>query len=149
MRKLHLHLIVIFLFFSTFPASAADMAEKMKIQNQNVVKAAAEEFSKDLPKRVDRYTRLIEVEADGEKLVYIFEIDAAPKSDDEVVKEGKTKMERRVVAGTCATSQRFLKSGITLSYRYLSAATKRTLFDIDVKEADCLNMSLVGASEIP
>jgi len=46
-------------------------------------------------------------------------------------------MKRNVTAGVCATSRRFLQSGITISYRYISAATKRQLFRYDIEESDC------------
>ena len=118
-------------------ATTDDMAEKIRIQNQNIVKAAAEELGKELPKRVDPYTQLVGIDADGEKLIYTFEIAAGPKSDEQIIKEGEERMRRNVTAGICSRSQRFLKSGITISYRYLSAATKRELFRFDVSEKDC------------
>ncbi len=134
MRKFYL-LMLTFLLTAAFGGN--DMAEKIKIQNRNVVKAAAEELSKELPKRVDEFTQLIGISADGQMLAYTFEINAAPKSDETVIKEGAERMKRNVTAGVCATSRRFLQSGITISYRYISAATKRQLFRYDIKESDC------------
>ncbi|WP_201353305.1 hypothetical protein [Hydrogenimonas urashimensis] len=116
---------------------ADELAEKIRLQNQNVVKAAAHELSKELPKRVDPFTRLTGIDADGVMLIYTFEIDAGPKSDDQIIKEGKERMRRNVMAGVCSTSQRFLKSGIVISYRYISAASKKPLFRFDVAEKDC------------
>jgi len=134
MRKFYL--LILSLLFTAF-ADSGDMAEKIRIQNQNVVKAAAEELSKELPKRVDEYTELIGISADGQTLAYTFEINAAPKSDEAIIKEGAERMKRNVTAGVCATSRRFLQSGITISYRYISAATKRQLFRYDIEESDC------------
>ena len=117
--------------------SADDLAEKIRIQNQNVVKAAAEARNKELPQKVDPYTTLIAIRPEGETLHYIFEIDAGPKSDEQIVKEGEARMRRNVTAGLCSTSQRFLKSGITILYDYRSAKTKKPLFRIAVDEKRC------------
>ncbi|WP_456403600.1 hypothetical protein [Hydrogenimonas sp.] len=120
------------------PALFADeLAEKIRIQNQNVVKAAAESLAGELPKRVDAHTRLIAIDPKGETLLYTFEIDAGPKSDEAVIAEGKERMGRNVTAGICATSRRFLESGITIAYRYVSAATGRELFRFDIDEKRC------------
>ncbi|WP_353661335.1 hypothetical protein [Hydrogenimonas sp. SS33] len=119
-------------------AAANDpMAEKVKIQNQRVVAAAAKALNEDLPKRVDPYTKLVKIEGKGETLRYVFEIDAGPKSDEAVKKEGEARMQRNVTAGVCRSSMRFLKSGITIVYDYLSAHTKRPLFHIVVDEKRC------------
>ncbi len=128
---------LLMLAFSLTAAFCGDMAEKMETQNRNVVMAAAEELSRELPKRVDRFTQLIAISAEGQTLAYTFEIDAAPKSDETLIKEGAERMKRNVTAGVCATSRRFLQSGITISYRYISAPTKRELFRYDIKESDC------------
>ena len=120
----------------TLSASTDEMAEKIRLQNQNVVKAAAEALSKELPKRVDPYTRLIAIDADGERLVYTFEVNAGPKSDEEL-KRRKASRTRVVTAGLCQSADRFLKSGITIVYRYVSAATKKQLFDVVVTEKEC------------
>ncbi|BBG65656.1 hypothetical protein NNO_0953 [Hydrogenimonas sp.] len=134
MKKFYLLLLSLLLAAA---ADDGDMAEKIKLQNQNVVKAAASELSKELPKRVDRFTQLVDIAADGEMLIYTFEIDAAPKSDEEIIEEGAGRMKRNVTAGVCATSKRFLQSGISISYRYKSAATGRELFRFDIKKSDC------------
>ncbi|WP_286336280.1 hypothetical protein [Hydrogenimonas cancrithermarum] len=129
-------LMTLFLLLSTF-TFADEMAEKIRLQNQSVVKAAAEAMSKELPKRVDPHTQLIGIKADGEKLIYTFEIDAAPKNDEAIVKEGKERMRKNVTAGVCNTSRRFLESGITIAYHYVSAATTRELFRFDVDKTAC------------
>ena len=118
-----------------------DLSEKIKQQNQNVVKAAAAELGRELPKRVDPYTQLVGIDAEDEKLIYTFEIDAGPKSDEQIVKEGKERMRRNVTRGVCATSERFLKSDITIVYRYVSAASKKELFKFDITKKDCRFMA--------
>ncbi len=123
------------LFVSLFGDSGLE--DKIRIQNMKVVEAAAGELGKDLPKRVDPFTKLVAVEAEGEKLVYVFEIDAGGKSDESIVKEGRERMKRNVTAGICSTSQRFLKSGIVISYRYVSAATGKSLFEFSVDKKEC------------
>ncbi len=129
--------LLILIFSLTAAFGAGDMAEKIEIQNRNVVKAAAEELSRELPKRVDRYTELVAISAEGQTLAYTFEIDAAPKSDETLIREGADRMKRNVTAGVCATSRRFLQSGITISYRYVSAPTKLELFRFDIDESLC------------
>jgi hypothetical protein len=133
MKKLLVSLIAAVWLF----AAADDMAEKIRQQNMEVVKHAAKSLSEELPKRVDRYTKLVAIDADGEKLVYTFEVDAGPKSDEQLVAEGKERMTRNVTRGLCQSSERFLKSGITIVYRYVSAATKKPLFDVTVSKKDC------------
>ncbi len=133
-------IFTIFLALATLQSIVAaddDLAEKIRIQNRNVVKAAAESLAGELPKRVDAHTRLVAIDPKGETLLYTFEIDAGPKSDERVISEGKERMGRNVTAGICATSRRFLESGITIAYRYLSAATGRELFRFDVDEKRC------------
>ncbi|WP_457592757.1 hypothetical protein [Hydrogenimonas sp.] len=127
----------LFALLVTAALGSGDMADKIKIQNENVVKAAAAELSKTLPKRVDPFTQLVAISAEGQMLAYTFKIDAAPKSDETIIKEGAERMKRNVTAGICATSNRFLQSGIVISYRYISAATGRELFRYDIKESDC------------
>ena len=117
------------------------MAEKIREQNRNVVKAAAAELGKELPKRVDAYTQLVGIDAEDEKLIYTFEINAGPKSDEQIIEEGKERMRRNVTRGVCATSERFLKSDITIIYRYISAASKKELFRFDITKKDCRFMA--------
>ncbi len=115
-----------------------DMTAKIRQQNMNVVKAAAESMNKELPKRVDRYTRLLAIKPKGETLQYIFEIAAPPKSDAQIKEEAKSRhMQTRVTQGLCRSSARFLKSGIDIEYLYRSAATGKTLMDYKVSKKDC------------
>ncbi|WP_456450552.1 hypothetical protein [Hydrogenimonas sp.] len=120
-----------------FGAAAHDeMAEKVRQQNMAVVKAAAESLSRELPKQVDAYTKLVKIDADGERLVYHFEVDAGPVSD-EALKKRKASRTRVVTQGVCGSYERFLKSGIVIVYRYISAVTKKPLFDVVVRKDDC------------
>ena len=118
-------------------SNGSDLAQKIRLQNQRVVAAAAQSLNKDLPKKIDPYTKLLKIEGKGETLRYLFEIDAGPKSDETVKKEGEARMKRNVTAGICRSSERFLKSGITIVYDYISAHTKRPLFHIVVDEKKC------------
>ena len=111
-------------------------AEKIRQQNMEVVKAAAASMNETLPKRIDPYTRLLRIEADGERLVYDFEVDAGPRSDEELRKRQPART-RIVREGVCSRSARFLQSGIVIVYRYISAATKKPLFDVVVRKEDC------------
>ena len=46
--------------------------KEMKKQNQEIVKLAANEMSKSVPKEIDKYTKLIAIEAQDTTLVYIY-----------------------------------------------------------------------------
>ena len=128
--------VVAALAVSAVLAKEATMDQKVHQQNMTVVKMAAEAMNKELPKRVDPYTRLLHIEPRGETLIYRFEVNAGPKSDEELKKrkESRTKV---VTRGICQSYARFLKSGITIVYRYISAATKRPLFDVTVSKKEC------------
>ncbi len=117
--------------------SADNLAEKIKIQNQNVVKMAAKGLSEKLPQKVDDYTTLVKMKAQGETLIYTYELNVTGKSDKELEEEGKQRMQKPVKNGICNSSKRFLDSGINISYIYISAVTKNELFRFDVEKKDC------------
>jgi len=122
----------------TIQLCADEMAEKIRQQNMEVVRSAAESLSETLPKQVDRYTRLLRIEGKGERLVYTFEINAIPKTDAQIVAEGEARhMRENVTAGICSRSGRFIESGIGITYRYVSAASGKELFRFDVDKAAC------------
>ncbi|WP_457596420.1 hypothetical protein [Hydrogenimonas sp.] len=131
--------LILLLLAGTLMAAEGEMAQKIRRQNIEVVKAAAEAMNASLPKKVDDYTKLLKIEPDGERLVYIFEVDAGPRSDEDLKKRRESRT-RVVTQGICATYGRFLKSGIVIVYRYVSAATKRPLFDVAVSEKECPNL---------
>ncbi len=116
---------------------ADEMAEKIKEQNQEVVKMAAEELNKQLPQTIDKYTKLIAIQGKDESLLYTYEINTGSKSDEEVINEDKSRMQKAVTQGICNSSQRFLESGIDISYIYSSAVSKKALFQFDVSQKDC------------
>jgi hypothetical protein len=108
-----------------------------KFQNSEVLKLAVAELSKDLPRKIDEYTTLVDVRKSDLTLVYVYEINTGAKSDDAVRKEDHNRMRRAVTEGTCRTSKRFLDSGISLSYLYNSAKSKKKLFRFDISKKDC------------
>jgi len=112
-------------------------AEKIRLQNRNVVKMAAEGLSQKLPQRVDRYTQLVKITPEGERLIYTFEIDDPKLHDEEVVKKGEERMRTPVIRGICTSAKRFLQSGIEITYLYREAGSKKRLFRFDVKQSDC------------
>ncbi len=116
---------------------ADDMAEKIKIQNQEVVKLAAKELSKELPQKIDSFTKLVNIEGKDELLLYTYEINTGSKSDESVIKEDKSRMQKAVTKGICNTSKRFLQVGIDISYIYVSEVSKKMLFRFDVSGKDC------------
>jgi len=111
--------------------------DKIREQNKNVIKMVVEEISKTLPQRVDKYTQMTKLRDENLTLIYTFEINSGAKSDEEVIKEGKDKMEKRVTKGVCNSSKRFIDSGISLVYEYISATTKKILFSFKMNEKIC------------
>jgi hypothetical protein len=117
-------------------ANASVIPDKVKLQNQNVVKMAAESLSKELPKKVDKFTSLIKIDPKGEKIIYTFEINST-KSDDALIKQDKTKMKKRIISGICSSSKRFLDSDISIQYIYTSAKSKKEILSLDVNKTLC------------
>ena len=132
MKKLY---IFIFILFS-LSLSADSLKDKIKEQNQNVVKLAAQSLSKELPKKVDKYTKLVSIKSKGETLVYTFEIDA-PVSDEEIKNKDHKRMKKAVTYGVCQSSKRFLESDIKIRYIYISAKSKNELFRFDIDKKEC------------
>ncbi len=130
--------ILVSLLFLTSLLHADDMAQKVKKQNQEVVKLAAQELNEQLPKKIDKYTQLITIKAKNEDLVYTYEINTGDKSDADVIKEDKSRMQKAVTKGICDSSKRFLENGIDISYIYTSAMSKKALFRFDVSQKDCV-----------
>ena len=111
--------------------------DKLREQNQKIIKMVVEEVSKGLPQKVNRFTQMTKVRDENLTLIYTFEINAAPKSDETIRKEGKEKMEKNVSKGICQSSKRFLDSGITISYEYMSASSKKELFTFTMTQKIC------------
>ena len=132
----------------SIPVFAADMQiqnrelpkSEMKSQNKQIVKLAAAEISRTLPQEIDRYTKLVNMKADEATLVYIYEIDTTPKSDETVRKEDHSRMQEAVTRGTCKSSKRFLEAAISLRYIYISASTKSELFRFNIDQQSCLKL---------
>ena len=138
--KLKIAILLIVLLQSAVFADESQ-ADKIRKQNIEVVKAAAEELSAKLPQKVDEYTELVSLKAEGEKLVYTFEINTGAKSDESIIREAEERqMNVRVTGGICRSSKRFLDSGIGISYIYRSAASKKELFRYDVTKKECLDL---------
>ncbi len=142
--------LILSLFFSatlatTTPLSTPKIQQKEVdlgvFQNLEVLRLAQAELSRNLPRKIDPYTTLISVTTKDETLIYTYEINTGSKSDEAVQKEDHTRMKDAVTLGTCRSSQRFLKSGISLSYFYKSAKTKAKLFQFDVSKKDCPNLT--------
>ncbi|OQX60221.1 MAG: hypothetical protein B5M52_00625 [Helicobacteraceae bacterium 4484_230] len=108
-----------------------------KFQNSEVLKLAVKELSKDLPRKIDAYTTLVNVRKENLTLVYVYEINTGAKSDEAVRKEDHERMRLAVTDGTCRTSKRFLDSGISISYLYNSAKSKKKLFQFDISRKEC------------
>ena len=87
-----------------------------------------------------RCTKLIAVKADKTTLVYIYEIDTTPKTDETVKKEDHSRMQEAVTRGTCRSSKRFLEADISLRYIYTSANTKTELFQFNINQESCFKI---------
>jgi len=131
MKKRFLLLIPFVLFGTEFTEN------NMKKQNKTIVKMAAEDISKHLPQKVDKFTTLIKADYKDTNLIYIYSLNIPKKSDKEISKEGKNKMTPRIKENSCRSAKRFLKSDITLTYRYISKKSKKLLYSIDVNKKDC------------
>jgi hypothetical protein len=114
---------------------------QLEKQNKQIVQLAATEISKQLPQKIDRYTTITQVLAQDTNLIYVHEIRVDAKSDDAIIKEDHSRMQKAITKGVCRTSQRFLEAKINLTYRYISAVTKRKLFEFNINEQTCLDLS--------
>ena len=138
------NLIIALLLTSTIFANDTKMQSRelstkdMKTQSKMIVDLAAKELSKTLPQTIDKFTKLVSVKAQDTTLVYVYEINTAPKSDDTVRKENHSRMKEAVTLGTCKTSKRFLDAGISIRYVYNSSNSKAELFKFNIKQANCV-----------
>ncbi len=132
------NIIIAILAINSMIFANANMNEKIKIQNTEVVKLAAQELTSQLPQQIDKYTKLINIIPKDETLIYNYELNVTNKSDDEIKKEDRSRMKKAVTTGICNSSERFLKNGINISYIYKSAKSKIELFRFDVTKNDCV-----------
>ena len=110
--------------------------DKLREQNLIVVKKAAEGIGETLPQRVDKFTKLTAIDANGTRLIYTFGVDAGPKSDETMRKEG-AKMAPRILQGICTSAKRFIQADISLTYRYINRATHSEILRVDADKSKC------------
>ena len=115
--------------------------DKMREQNIAIVKKAVEGLNRNLPIDIDNQTKLIKVDGKGKELIYIFEVKTAPKSEEELIREGKSKVAPRLKRGICKSAERFLKAGIDMTYIYLNASTHNQILKLTVTQKDCFNIN--------
>ena len=111
--------------------------DKMRMQNLNVVKKAVEGIRETLPQKVDAYTQMVSVDSNGTELIYTFEVDAGPKSDDTLKKDGQSRMAPVIRKGICTDAKRFLQSDIIITYRYLNKATQNEILKVTIDKKAC------------
>lgn len=111
--------------------------DKLREQNQKIIKMVVTEVSKGLPQKVDNYTTMTKVRDENLTLIYTFEINTEAKSDESVRKEDKPRMEKSISKGICQSSKRFLEVGVSLTYEYLNTATKKELFSFTMTQEKC------------
>ena len=143
MNKLILSAIILVMFGQS--ANATEIIkegkeypiEKLKEQNQELIKMVVEEISKNLPQKVDKYTEITNIRDENLTLIYTFEINTGVKSDEAVIKDDKERMGKNITKGICQSSKRFLEAGVTLTYEYMSASTKKELFTFTMTQEIC------------
>ena len=126
------------LYAQDLPIKNQDVSpEQLKKQNIQIVALSAKELSKTLPQKIDKYTRLLSVEANNTTLIYSFEINST-KSDEVIKKEDKSRMREGITMGVCKDSKRFLDAEVSIKYNYLSASSKDILFSFDISREKCI-----------
>jgi hypothetical protein len=113
-------------------------AKQMAEQKNTIITLAAEEFSKNTPIVIDKYTTFTGVTPTSSSLIWNFNINTGAKSDEAVRKEDHLRMEKAVTLGVCKKSKRFFDADINISYIYNSAKTKEKLFQFDITYDKCI-----------
>ena len=114
--------------------------QQLQKQNKQIAKLAAEAESKNLPQKVDKYTTIVSIEAKDTSMIYTFEINTGVKSDEAIIKEDHSRMEKAITNGICRSSKRFMDAQITKIYRYRSAISKKRLFEFKVNQVVCYKL---------
>ena len=143
MRHIFLYFYIFLVISNALHAQALsktkDLSSKeMQAQNITIAKMFAEEISKKLPSKIDNYTQLVKVNNEISTIIYTFEINTGSKSDAAVIAEDRTRMHDAIQNGVCKTSSRFLDANINISYLYISAHTKKKLFQFNITKQDCI-----------
>ena len=134
-------LISLQVFASNTQMQNRDMSTKdMKSQNKEITKLAAQEINKSLPQKIDKFTTLLKVKPDNTTIVYTFELNIAPKTDETVKKEDHNRMKEAVTRGTCRSKKRFLDANISIRYIYTSATSKKELFHFNINQESCFKL---------
>jgi len=127
------------LFADKLPIKNQDVSPaQLEKQNKQIVQLVANEESKTLPQKIDKYTTATSVVANNTSLIYTFEINTGAKSDEAIIKEDHSRMEKAIIRGVCKRSRRFMNAKISKIYIYKSAISKKELFKIVVDQAKCI-----------
>jgi len=111
--------------------------EELQKQKSTIASMVVQEIAKTLPQKVDKYTTLVSIKNEKATLVYTFEINSGAKSDEAIIKEDHSRMQKAVTKGVCQSSSKFLEAGINTRYIYRSAKSKQTLFVFDITQDKC------------
>ena len=117
-------------------ATWADIPQKVKLQNQEVVRQAARSLSANLPKRIDDFTQLVAITPKDQILQYTFTIETL-QSDAQILKRAHDTMIPRIKKNICRSNRRFIESDITIRYSYIRPKGKKPLFSVDVNRTVC------------
>jgi hypothetical protein len=139
MKSLLLLLIFIQILLSNdLPIKNQDVSPaQLQKQNKQIVQLVAKEESKNLPQKVDKYTTITSIQGFNSTLIYTFEINSGSKSDEAIIKEDHSKMEKAIINGVCRSSKRFMEAQVTKIYLYKSAITKKELFRFVINQSKC------------
>lgn len=136
MRALALLTLATLLFADANLQNKELSAKEIEKQNITIAKLAAQEITKSLPQIIDKYTTITACKAEKNSLIYLYEI-KSKKSDETIQKEDHSKMGDAITKGTCTSSQRFLESNISITHQYISATSKKKLFEFHVNQENC------------
>ncbi len=137
-KLLILSMAFIALNANDLPTKSQDMSiEDMRASNKQIASLAVAEMSKSLPQQIDKFTKLVKCEAKDSTIIYTHELSVPPKSDEELKKDGLSRMKDSLIYGTCEHSARFLQADITIRYIYTSASSKAELFRLDIDKKSC------------
>jgi hypothetical protein len=126
------------LFAQNISVQYQDVSQsKMQEQNKEIASMATKELSKNLPQKIDQFTTLQTIQNKNTTLLYTFLINDPKKSDEAIIKQDHSRMQKVITDGICKTSKRFLQAGINISYIYISAKSKKLLFKFDITKDKC------------
>jgi len=144
--KISIFALVMSIFLQTLCADSTHLQtqefpkKEFQKQKKEIARMVAQEISKTLPQKIDKYTTLSAITSKDATLIYTFDINSGAKSDEAIIKEDHSRMQRAVTKGVCQSSRKFLEAGINTRYIYRSAKSKKELFVFNITQDTCLHL---------